>query len=92
MKTKLPKKYQGLHTYRFKENPDEEKFATVWAEICKLSDDRHLSYLMSLDNDGNEPISDRDRLIANTIIQWLGSPCGQYFLKDCGFTKKSLDK
>jgi len=31
--------------------------------------------------------SDRDKMVAATVIQWLGSPVGQGFLRDCGYTK-----
>lgn len=41
-----------------------------------------LKYLLSEDNRAAE-VSDRDELVAATVIQWLGSPMGQNFLRRC---------
>ncbi len=29
----------------------------------------------------------RDEIVAETVIQWLGTNCGNYFLQQCGFVK-----
>lgn len=40
-----------------------------------------LNYMMG---DGKEPaeVSDRDREVVATVIQWLGSPVGNNFLRE----------
>jgi hypothetical protein len=45
---------------------------------------------LQIDNKGNplEYLSEREKKIMISTIQWLGSPVGQGFLKECGFEKK----
>lgn len=52
-------------------NYREAAFAELWDELCERG---QLEYLLA-------QISGRDRMVAATVIQWLGSNCGQYFLK-----------
>ena len=33
----------------------------------------------------NDYLTDREKKIVLSTIQWLGSPIGQSFLRDCGF-------
>lgn len=43
-----------------------------------------LDYLMA--EDPNNPmgeVTDRDRIVAATVIQWLGSPVGMCFIRKC---------
>jgi len=74
---------EGLHSFRLKleGNELEEKFAKVWDEMNK--DFNTLEYLLAPVERINHPVevSDRDRAVAATVIQWLGCNCGQYFLK-----------
>jgi hypothetical protein len=86
----MPKlKIKGLHTHRFQENPEEKRFADSWAE-----QNRHGSNLAHLLDPnpgrlGRPPeASERDHAVAATVIQWLGSPVGQGFLRDLGYEKK----
>lgn len=85
----LKMKNKGLSQHRFKDNPLEKKFAEKWEEIntCRFSGKLDglgtLDYLLAEDN--NRPrgeVTDRDRLVAATIVQWLGSPVGKGFLRD----------
>lgn len=69
----------GLHPYRFEGNPLEERFADSWKKMNE--DGRVLEYILSLDN-RPEPVSLRDEIVAATVIQWLGSPVGQGFLRE----------
>ena len=76
---------KGLHHNRCKGNPLEKRFAEKWDEMN--SEFKYgigtLDYILALNN--NRPsgeVSDRDRQVAASIIQWLGSPVGQNFLKD----------
>ncbi len=83
---KVKKQWQGIHAYRLKNEPLEEAFAVAWQKFCEgknpVEGERtNLDYL--LDNEDVPPlISARDREVANTIIQWLGSPVGRWFVDD----------
>lgn len=80
-------KTKGLHPYRFKENPEEQRFAKSWH-----SDGAHnLKYLLcppETDQRFAPTPSERDEVVAATVIQWLGSPVGQCFLRDLGYKMK----
>lgn len=80
-------KHEGLNTHRFKDNPLEQIFAREWA---KQQQGHVLAYLLTFQR--NEPdynnVSDRDATVAATVIQWLGSPVGQAFLRDVSKTIK----
>lgn len=81
-------KNKGLHTHRFKDNPEEKRFAEKWDS--DNASGHNLAHL--LDQSRGESIrppepSDRDRVVAATVIQWLGSPVGQGFLRELGYTK-----
>ena len=85
------KNQKGLNTHRFKDHPDEKAFAEKWQKL--QVDGKYLAHL--LDNrpvqTGHPPTpTDRDFVVAATVIQWLGSPVGQLFLNDCGFEKKEI--
>lgn len=74
---------KGLHQHRFSQNPLEEKFAKAWEKLNPKGSNNNLEYILALNN--NRPrgeVSDRDRQVAATIIQWLGSPVGRNFIKD----------
>lgn len=84
----------GLSTYRFKSNPEEECFAKAWdannQPYGTVGSPSTLAYLLHSDGGSSprEDVTDRERQIAATVIQWLGSPCGQCFLRDLGYVKK----
>jgi hypothetical protein len=74
-------KNKGLHQYRFKENPLEKFYAEQWEK--ENVEGRVLDYLLAKDpNHPRDEVTDRDREVAATVIQWLGSPCGQSFVED----------
>lgn len=85
---------EGLHQYRFKQNPLEEQFALAWEKRNLNQHGREdgrgtLDYLLA--DDPNEPwgeATERDRIVAATVIQWLGSPVGQGFVEDVLKTKE----
>ena len=73
---------EGKSINRFKDNPLEQKFAEAWDEINRNGHHGTLEYLLAEDpNWPKDEVSPRDRMVAATIIQWLGSPAGQYFLQ-----------
>lgn len=67
----------GKSTHRFSQHPLEQKFAETWQTEQDFGN--VLAYLLGDDNQKGHP-SDRDILVAATVIQWLGSPVGQSFL------------
>lgn len=78
-------KTKGMHPYRFKNNPEEKRFAEAWAER-----EDHLGYLLDPreTQQGKPPEpAKRDVVVAATVIQWLGSPVGQCFLRDLGYIR-----
>lgn len=78
-------KNKGLSQHRFNQNPLEKKFAEAWEKINTVNRNGNntLDYLLAENvNKPNGEVTERDRVVAATIIQWLGSPVGQYFLKD----------
>ena len=81
--------HTGLRLYRLKSNPQEQVFADRWQELNK-DPSNMLDHLMADDPNGRcqEPSPLRDKLVAATVIQWLGSPVGQGFLRDCGYVKE----
>ena len=88
MSQKKPLMYVGLHTHRFPSNPEEERFAEAWNK--ENEEGLLLDYL--LDTHHGRQVAARsaqEHICAATVIQWLGSPVGGYFLESLGY-KKSL--
>jgi hypothetical protein len=82
-------KNKGKHQHRFKDNPLEKVFAEKWEKLNtdhlgQLDGFGTLDYMLAEDN--NHPrgeVTDRDREVTATVIQWLGSPIGQSFVREC---------
>lgn len=87
----VKKRYQGHGVHRYASNPEEKAFALAWQNECDKG--AVLSYLLFPEYDGpraSRPVpSDAENKVAATVIQWLGSPVGQTFLRDMGYTKTS---
>jgi hypothetical protein len=80
----IKKKFQGMSPHRYKDNVLEELYAQEWqVENDKPLSRPTLDYLMDKTNQGNPnpPLTKREQLVANTVIQWLGSPVGQHFVE-----------
>lgn len=82
----------GLHQYRFNDNPEEKKFAVAWEALndrptapCQVNT---LRYVLG---DGMRPVepTPREREVVATVIQWLGSPVGQCWLRDLGYERRA---
>lgn len=75
--------------YRFETNPQEKKFVDEFIKQCYDHGvpDR---IVFGANHKGISPdyLSERERDIVLSAIQWLGSPVGQKFLNDCGFVKE----
>ena len=87
MAKKVTKEFQGANAHRYAREPLELAFAEEWQHRNTGPMGRvrtNLDYLMDPDNRGepNPPLSERDWLVANTVIQWLGSHVGQGFIRD----------
>jgi len=84
---------KGRSQHRFKNNPIEKIFAEVWdKQNNSIRKGRGtLDYLLAdKGNDPNGEVTKRDREVAATVIQWLGSPVGQWFLSEVEEEKKKL--
>ena len=87
----VKRRYQGLHAFRYRDNPLELKFALEWQ---KQHDPQHghrvAGTLPALLGDGITSVepTTQDYLVAATVIQWLGSPVGEAFLREVGFVRK----
>lgn len=84
-------KHKGLSTHRFTGNPEERRFADAWQQHNDNDNGNTLAYLLDPRNGepfGSPPhVEDRDREVAATVVQWLGSPVGQGFLRDLGYVR-----
>lgn len=91
MNKKITKQWQGLHAHRYEKEPLEHKLALAFQEFCETGGDKSISHLDYLLCEGDQryvvPCSDRDRQVACTVIQWLGSSVGQKFLNDIYFNR-----
>lgn len=72
--------HDGLYVDRQQSNPKEKIYAERWKEVAE----RYLDTLLYGPNKSNDPdhALQRDAIVAATIIQWLGSPIGEGFLKE----------
>lgn len=81
---------EGLKTYRHDNNPLEKKIHDIFVkEYAESKNGVAMEQIvMPIDGNGNpeEYLTDREKQIMITTIQWLGSPVGQGFLENCGFT------
>lgn len=89
-------KHEGKFIHRLKptaDNPLEAIYAREWKELNDPVQHRPhgtLEYLVSVNQMHVDPVSQNDATVAATVIQWLGSPMGQCFVRDVleegGFT------
>lgn len=83
--SEIKKEWQGCNTHRYYSNPSEKEFALAWQ---KLNDRGNINSMKTIDYilspvwvKSPTLCSLRDQEVANSIIQWLGSPCGKHFLE-----------
>lgn len=76
--------HEGLHKNRLGREPRERAYADLWeswnSETELGATYNILSHILSSDTREPAELSGRDRLVAATVIQWLGSEIGQFFL------------
>lgn len=84
---------KGFKTYRHDSNPKEKELHDKFIEqhidneawTCPVD----LLVFPACNNTAMMPsdyLSDREKQIMISTIQWLGSPVGQSFMRECGFT------
>ena len=81
---------KGNARQRLAYNPEEKLFAEAWDAINRGPTEigvRTLDYLLMADGISSREPTAEERTLAATIIQWLGSPCGQFFLNELGYKK-----
>lgn len=80
----------GMSFNRFKNNPLEEAFAVAWEKENLPGGKGVLDYLLAANVNFPKQgeVSERDRVVAATVIQWLGSECGRYFIESVLGRKK----
>jgi len=81
---------KSFKTHRHESNPKEKEFYHIFMEEHSKGTDMDL-IVFGHPNDSALPkdyLSDREKRIVLSTIQWLGSPVGQGFLNSCGFTQE----
>lgn len=79
----------GSSAHRTANNPEEKRFAEAWTQSNRFGNT--LAHLLNEKGWGRhspEPTK-RDRFVAATVVQWLGSPVGQAFLHQLGYRRES---
>ena len=85
---------EGYKTYRHSSNPKEKELHDKFKEQFIDCEDRtgneknFINKIVFGCSDAaqaipNDTLSDREKKIVLSTIQWLGSPVGQSFLRDC---------
>ena len=71
-------KHHGISRHRLSQNPLEHKFADAWEKMAPLT----LGYLLCGQDCNPHDYTERDAEVAATMIQWLGSPVGESFVRE----------
>jgi hypothetical protein len=86
---------QGYKTYRHESNPKEKE---MHDKFLNCINGKYFNVDLLVFHPANEAqtkavseLSDREKRIMLSTIQWLGSHVGQIFLKDCGFILKDSE-
>ena len=83
------KKLVGFKTYRHKDNPREREFHDKFIEWYMRGDILSDLLVFPPANDNQtraeSTLSDREKRIVITMVQWMGTPLGQSLLRECGF-------
>jgi hypothetical protein len=80
------------NSHRFKQNPLEEQLCKNFIkEMDKYEQLDRIIFGCRDDAQAfpKDTLTDRERDICATLMQWLGSPVGQSFLRDNGFERKN---
>lgn len=100
----MAEEYKGNCAYRLvpeRDNPREVAFADEWVEQNRVLNNPRcstgtLGYLIAKEHGTWELPSDRDEMVAATVVQWLGSNVGFSFVQNalerCGYRVVKADK
>lgn len=80
----------GVGAERQKWNVKEKLFARFWQK--ENSDDKQLLSVLLSRNNQPWTITQRDAIVAATVMQWLGTNCGQGYLWSVEQAIKNLEK
>lgn len=74
----------GLHPHRLKDNPAERRMSKAWKRRHAEVYGDMLGQLLDHRTGGKDTpsLTTRDRVVAATVIQWLGSPVGTSWLAE----------
>ena len=78
---------QGYKTHRHEQNPKEKEIHDLFIErFCKQREQVE-RIVLPIDENGSPKgtLTDNEIELVITAMQWIGSPVGQSFLRDCGF-------
>ena len=80
---------KGFKTYRHKDNPIEKKLHNKFIEWY-VNDHSNMDLLVfppanDQQTRAEDTLSDREKRIVITMVQWMGTPLGQSLLRECGF-------
>lgn len=70
--------------HRHINNPKEKEFYEKFLE----NNDRDMDLIVFGHGKPLDYLTDREKQIVLSTVQWLGSPVGQGFLNNCGFSAK----
>jgi hypothetical protein len=79
----------GLNVHRFRDNPEEKRIAEAWERLNVTGN--IVDYLLDRRQVrmGRPPeAGDVERAAIATVIQWLGSPVGQSWLRELGYERR----
>lgn len=80
---------EGYKTYRHTQNPKEKELHDNFLKNHNREGYHDMDLIVfghgSQSLRPNDYLTDREKKIVLSTIQWLGSPVGQSFLRDCGF-------
>lgn len=80
---------KGYKTYRHKDNPKEKELHDKFVEWY-VNDHSNMDLLVfppanDQQTRAEDTLSDREKRIVITMVQWMGTPLGQSLLRECGF-------
>lgn len=90
---KLINNMKSNKEYRFEDNPLEKVFHDNFKDRFEKDYKTLSAIIFGWENDRQtipkQYLTELEEAICLNLIQWLGSPVGQGFLKDCGFVHKN---
>jgi len=79
--------------YRFKDNPKEKEMHDKFIAMFESNNMTHktlsaiiFGWKSDRQDIPNDWLTEEEENICLNLIQWLGSPVGQSFLRECGFS------